>query len=246
MSSFGQYVDGKTIAIVGPAPAPYDQTAEVDAHDIVYRTSWGFSAPLKKAIRHSSHAERGGDWFRDDVFPAGYGTRVDMAFYNAGASDQMARGELDHIIRHLDWTVCKRAGMQPSGLTNVRSSNKPPMKLPGTENQVTAMLWDLTFYRPASVTVFGADFYTGDFEDWYDPSYVPTELWADADHLRESSRALVWHDMADNRRVCKLVDDLGWIAGDARYLKALRMPYEEYNAILEAQMQRVHAVQGSA
>jgi hypothetical protein len=43
MSSFGEYVAGKTIAIVGPAPAPYDQSAEVDAHDIVYRASYGLS-----------------------------------------------------------------------------------------------------------------------------------------------------------------------------------------------------------
>jgi hypothetical protein len=246
MSSFGEYVDGKTIAIVGPAPAPYDQTAEVNAHDIVYRTCWGFLAPVDDAILKSSSAAFGGDWFRDDVFPAGYGTRVDMAFYNVGGSEMMARGELDHVIRHLDWTVCKRQNMQPSGLTNLRSCNRAPMKVPGTENQITAMLWDLTFYRPASVTVFGADFYTGDFEDWYDPSYVPTELWADPDILRESARAVVWHDMADNRRVCQLVDDIGWIAGDARYLNALHMTPEEYDAILEAQMQRVHAVQGSA
>jgi hypothetical protein len=240
MSTFGEYVDGKTIAIVGPAPAPYDQTAEVDAHDIVYRTSWGYSAPLEEAIRKSSSARLGEDWHRDDVFADGYGTRVDMAFYNGGACDQMARGELDHIIRHLDWTVCKRSGMQPSGLTNLRSCNKPPMKLPGTESQVTAMLWDLTFYRPATVTVFGADFYTGDFEDWYDPSYVPTEVMADSSDWERHARSILWHDMAENRRVCQLVDDLGWIVGDARYLKALRMPFAEYNAILEAQLTRAN------
>jgi hypothetical protein len=240
MSSFGEYVDGKTIAIVGPAPAPYDQTAEVDAHDIVYRTSWGFSAPTDEAILKSSSAALGWDWYRDDVFPAGYGTRVDMAFYNNGACQQMARGELDHIIGRLDWTVCKRTGMQPSGLTNLRSCNKAPMKLPGTESQVTAMLWDLTFYRPASVTVFGADFYTGDFEDWYDPSYVPTEVMADSTSWEEHARSILWHDMAENRRVCQLVDDLGWIAGDARYLKALRMPFAQYNAILEAQLTRAN------
>jgi len=240
MSSFGEYVDGKTIALVGPAPALYDQTDEVDAHDLVYRTSWGFSAPNDEAIVKSSSAPVGWDWYRENVFPKGYGTRVDMAFYNGGASDQMARGELDHIIQHLDWTVCKRSGMQPSGLTNLRSCNRPPMKVPGTESQVTSMLWDLTFYSPASVTVFGADFYTGKFEDWYDVSYVAPELMADTANWQEHARSTMWHDMADNRRICQAVYDVGWLVGDDRYLKALHMTYEEYNAILEAQLTRAN------
>jgi len=240
VSSFGEYVAGKTIAIVGPAPAPYDQSAEVDAHDIVYRTSWGFSAPRDEAIRKCSSARLGEDWFCKDVFAPGYGSRVDMAYYNNGACDQMARGELDHIIKHLDWTVCKRPNMQPSGLTNLRSYNQAPMKLPGTENQVTAMLWDLTFYEPSKVTVFGADFYTGNFEEWYDDTYLPTELWADPNFQQEAARATLWHNMSDNRRVCRMVHDLGWIAGDQRYLKALHMTFEEYNAILEAQLTRAN------
>jgi len=127
MSSFGEYVDGKTIAIVGPAPAPYDQTAEVDAHDIVYRPSYGFHTPADEAVRLSSHAEIGTDWYESGVFPAGYGTRVDMAFYNNGATRMGMRGELDQVLVDLDWAMFKSSGMPASGLTNVREVNRPPI-----------------------------------------------------------------------------------------------------------------------
>jgi hypothetical protein len=241
MSRFEEYVDGKTIAIVGPAPAPYDQSAEVDAHDIVYRASYGFSAPLDPAIRLSSCAALGTDWYFSGVFPPGYGTRVDMAFYNNGGSMQATRGELDQVLVDLDWAMWKSGGLTESPLTNVRPVHRPPVKQPGTESQITAMLWDLTHYRPEAVTVFGADFYTGDLETWYDPLYVPTGIMVDPTQIVAHVDSIHWHDQAENRRIVKAVRDVGWLVGDARYLRALDMTFEEHNAILEAQLNRAYA-----
>jgi hypothetical protein len=239
--TFADYVNGKTIAIVGPAPAPYDQSAEVDAHDIVYRSSYGFDVPKDPNVRLSSSAELGTDWYRSGVFTPGYGTRVDMSFYNAGATWQAARGELDQVLTDLDWAIFKIDGINESPVTNVRACNRPPVKVPGTESQITAMLWDLTFYEPAKVTVFGADFYTGKFEDWYAPEYVPTDIILDPREIVAHAESIHWHDQDDNRRVVRMVRDHGWLAGDDRYLRALDMTFEEYNAILEEQLTRAYA-----
>jgi hypothetical protein len=240
MSRFEEYVDGKTIAIVGPAPAPYDQSAEVDAHDIVYRTSYGLSVPADPAVRYSSSTQNGQDWFRRHVIPSGYGTRTDISYYNAGCTDMAARGELDHVLQDLDWAVFKRNDLPRSGLTNVRHAAAPPMKLGGTQLQVTAMLWDLTFYHPAKVTVFGADFYAGDFEDWYDPAYQPPECLDTPQELEQQARGHLWHDLEDNRRVVKLVRDVGWLQGDQRFLNALDMDRSEYHPRLEARLTRAN------
>jgi hypothetical protein len=240
MSSFYEYVAGKTIAIVGPAPAPYDQSAEIEAHDLVYRTSYGLSVPADRAIRRSSSAAVGTDGYRKGAIPAKTGTRTDLSFYNAGTSDMIARGELDDVLVDLDWVICKRSGMQPSGITNLRSCARPPMKVSGTELQITAMLWDLTFYEVASVTVYGADFYIGEFSDWYDPIYQPTEVLEDPDDMEQQARGILWHDMEDNRRVCKIIRDLGWLKGDDRFLTALDMDRSEYHPRLEAQLTQAH------
>jgi len=237
--SFADYVNGKTIAIVGPAPAPYDQTAEIDAHDIVYRTSYGHNCPSDDNVIYSSSTDDGRDWFAPGVFPAGTGTRVDISYYNASSSWAAERGELDQVYVDLDWAIHKRQAPE-SGLTNVRTANPPPMKAAGTQNQVTAILWDLSFYHPELVTVFGADFYTSDIENWYDPVYMPPQVMVDPRMIHTVTRAKLWHDMADNRRIVNLVRDLGWLVGDERFLKALDMTFEEHNAILEAQLTRAH------
>jgi hypothetical protein len=238
MSSFGEYVAGKTIAIVGPAPAPYDQSAEVDAHDIVYRASYGHRLPPLEIVKSSS-APNGRDYYESGFFVAGYGTRVDISYFDSGDSQMAARGELDQVLVDLDWAVYKMPNMPVSGLTNTRSANSPPMAY-GKENQVTGMLWDLTFYEPAKVTVFGADFYTGPVEEWYDPNYYPKESILDPNQHTTVTNAKLWHDQAEQRRVVKMVRELGWLVGDERYLRALDMTFAEYNAILEAQLTRAH------
>jgi hypothetical protein len=240
MTSFGQYVAGKTIAIVGPAPAPHDQSAEIDAHDIVYRCSYGLSVPADPAVRWSSSAAVGTDHFRRGAIPTGSGTRTDMSFYNVGTLAMALRGELDHVLADLDWAIWKVDGMRVNGLTNVRACNRPPMALPGTELQVTAMLWDLTFYEPAAVTVYGADFYCGDFEDWYDPIYQPREVLEHPTDMDQQANAILWHDLDDNRRVVRMVRDVGWLRGDDRFLTALDMDRSEYHPRLEAQLTRAH------
>jgi hypothetical protein len=227
MSSFGEYVDGKTIAIVGPAPAPYDQSAEVDAHDIVYRVHWNCPP---SAVDDPTYPA--------NVLPRGYGKRADMAYYNVGSTRLAIDGHSDHVLQRLEWAITK-SDMPSSGLTNIRTANQPPMR-PGAQNQIPAMLWDLTYYHPASVTVFGADFYSGELETWYDDNYLSTEKVLEPDAMLDHTRGVHWHDQTEQRRVVRMVRDLGWLIGDDRFLKALDMTFEEYNPILESQLTRAH------
>jgi hypothetical protein len=230
MTSFGQYIAGKTIAIVGPAPAPYDQTDEVNAHDVVYRTQY-LATPDQ--VGHPEYPA--------NVLPHGYGSRADIVYLNAGTTEMAADGQLDHQLPHWDWVVCKtdrRFG--PSGLTNVRVANAPPMKAPGTQNQITGMLWDLTYFEPAKVTVFGANFYAAPLEQWYDESYINVYDVTKPNDMLEHTRSIHWHDQADNRRIVQMVRDLGWLVGDDRYLNALEMHFLDYNRLLELDMTRAH------
>jgi len=228
MSSFGQYVDGRTIAIVGPAPAPYDQTAEVDAHDIVYRASYGFLWDGKQ--------ER----YEAGRFHAGYGTRVDMAFYNGGASRQAVDGVLDNVYQDVDWAIHKFAPGYESPLTNTRTANMPRV-IHGKKvhaNQIPIMLWDLTFYSPAKVTVFGADFYLGPVETWYDPGYVKPFI-GDFDADPTESVGPGFHDQELNRQIVRAVrDTVPWLAGDDRFLEALDVPREVHEAAMLQQSLR--------
>jgi hypothetical protein len=228
MSSFGQYVDGKTIAIVGPAPVPYDQSAEIDAHDIVYRTTYGNAR---------------GDRLVPGRFPAGTGTRVDMAFYNAGYTRRAHDGYLDDVYPDLKWAVHKIDSTHQTSLTNIRRANKPTI-INGKvvhATQIPIMLYDLTFFHPEKVTVFGADFYLGPIETWYEQAYQPTD-WTTHDPARpDPTEAMgpAFHDQELNRQIVRAVrDTVPWLAGDDRFLKALDVPREVHEAAMAEQSAR--------
>ncbi len=233
MSSFGEYVDGRTIAIVGPAPVPYDQTAEIDGHDIVYRTTYGLTL---------------GDRLVPGRFPAGTGSRVDMAFYNASATRLAQDGYLDDVYADLDWAVHKISPPYISPITNIRAANKPKA-IHGRRvhpTQVPIMLWDLTFYSPAKVTVFGADFYMGPVETWYDQAYQPSD-WTTHDPARPDPTEAMgpgFHDQELNRQIVRAVrDTVPWLAGDDRFLKALDVPREVHEAAMLQQSLRYKSPQ---
>jgi hypothetical protein len=128
---FAEYVDGRTIAVVGPAPSVGDQSAQVDAYDLVYRTS----PQLGQA--------------------SGYGDRCDLAYINSTGSGHARDGRWDDVFARYDWVVTKRHTVLKT--VRHRKALLPPH---GNANQITGMLWDLAQYDPADVAVFGADFYT--------------------------------------------------------------------------------------
>ena len=229
MSSFGQYVDGKTIAIVGPAPVPYDQSAEIDAHDIVYRTTYG-----------SSSADRP----QPGRFPTGTGTRVDMSFYNAGYSRQAADGYLDDVYPDLKWAVHKIDPTHQTSLTNIRRANKPTM-INGKvvhATQIPIMLYDLTFFHPEKVTVFGADFYLGPVETWYDANYTKSDWFMNPTADRPdptSAMGPAFHNQELNRQIVRSIRDaVNWLAGDQRFLEALDVPRHVHEAAMAEQSAR--------
>jgi hypothetical protein len=235
MSSFGEYVDGRTIAIVGPAPVPYDQSAEIDAHDIVYRTSFG-------------HMGNPSDRPQPHRFPSGTGTRVDMSFYNTGWTRAAQDGYLDDVYPHLKWAIHKIKPPYASPMTNIRAANKPSV-IHGKKvapNQVPIMLWDLTFYQPAKVTVFGCDFYLGPIETWYDANYTPPDWITGSPERPDPTEAMgpAFHDQELNRQIVRAVrDTVPWLAGDDRFLEALDVPREVHEAAMLQQSLRYKSPQ---
>ena len=242
MMNFYQYTAGKTIAVVGPAPVPYDQSAEIDAHDIVYRTSYGFG------WREGMDPSPAGDCWTPGQFPRGTGTRVDMAFYNGMATRQAAHGMLDEVYRDLDWAIHKNPPEYVSPITNVRWVDIWP-HFQGRRvqpNQVTLMLWDLTNYEVADVTVFGADFYMGPTDTWYDPDYMqPGWDLAYDDPTDAFAQGSAFEDQEDQRAVIRTIrEHHGWPNGDARFLKALYTSPEEHYALMESERLRHAKLRG--
>ena len=220
---FAEYVNGRTIAVVGPAPSPYDQSAEVDAHDIVIRCSYGFSADGKNRARDHDYVS--------GVLPSGYGDRADVSYYNSGATRMAREGRLDAVLADIEWALWKdsETPIPKRGLCHELRTRRPLRdgRLINV-NQITGILFHLAHYDPADVTVYGADFYVSSPDAWYDPSYRA------AVHLREVAvhvKAHRQHDQETQRFVIRQVRaKKGWPSGDDRFLTALDMSREEHEA----------------
>jgi hypothetical protein len=155
MDAWGEYVRGRTIAVVGPAPAVGDQSEEVDSHDIVIRV--GYRSDLQEP-------------------PQGYGSKLDAVFYNYLNSRKLGLGLYDEFIFDIPWVLVKKAYKPPENVQNYVVLRSPF----STANQVPILLNDLVKNGAKEIAVFGTDLYLGGPEFTYSPGYngwVAQRIW---------------------------------------------------------------------
>jgi hypothetical protein len=151
---FADAVRGKTVAIIGPAPALTDQAAEVDSHDLVYWVS-----------------------YRNNLqpHPTGYGNRVDAVFYNTAHSRECELGKYDSFIHDVPYVFMKKHKRAS------RNNNYPMLEKPfPSANQIQVVLHQLLALGPAKISVYGADLYMSGPGRSYQPNYdrrLPEAQW---------------------------------------------------------------------
>ena len=201
---FADYVEGKTIAIVGPAPTVGDQTAEIDAHDLVYRP---FNA----------------------LAVTSYTDRSDIVYLNGATGRSVYEPENAALLEKADranWWVYKNSNAQHRLNGNYRVAHRPKIMNP---NAVTGMLFDLAQYRPASISIYGADLYAGGPGKAYDQTYHSAEL-----EEGRKGRGIIMHRPLEQMSIHRAAYERGLIQGDDRYLAAVTMPEDDYRAVIEA------------
>jgi hypothetical protein len=209
----GDMVDGKTVALVGPAPSVGDQQREVDAHDVVVRVG-------------------------ADHWPwRGYGDRIDIAVLDGFHSGRWLQNDLrtpSGVPVHLPKgvPVLLKAGYDvPDRLGFV--CRPWPMWNP---LQMTLTLWHFAALNPASVSVFGADFYVTPGKayqetDWEYENTVGEKGVTFAHYvLGRSGTSHDHHPKQDMAIIRQLIADKGWPVGDERFMRVLAMSDEEYDA----------------
>jgi len=212
---FSDYIAEKTVALVGPAAPWRDQSSEIEAHDVVYRVGFIHNVPAQ------------------------YGQRTDVGFLNGRQGrelydDQQVRTTVYHDV---PWLVFK--GQTSARLQgNYTRMMKPPIRNP---NAATGALYDLLSRHPgpASVTVYGCDLYAagphglGMYHDRY---LDDTADILEGRHLDLSRHAFAFlaHRPWDQMRLHRLLVETGRVVGDDRYLAAVSMTDDEYQAVIDA------------
>lgn len=202
VSSFEEYIAGKSVALVGPAVAPCDQSDEVEAHDVVYRI--GFRHDLGKPVPN-------------------YGERTDVVFYNAENSRKLALGLYDGFIGHIPWVMIKRDPKM------IKGHPYRVLDLPFTKaNQAPIALHDLVKLSPSKITVFGVDLYLGGPATAYDKNYLDRtperDWWGVQIHSPQDNHKFVRQLVRNNREL--IVGDDRFMAAakmtTQQYLQTLR------------------------
>jgi hypothetical protein len=201
--SFAAYVEGKSVAVVGPAVAPYDQREEVEAHDIVARISY----------RHDL----------DDPVP-GYGDRTNVVFYNVEAARKYELGVYDSFIDNIDWVLLKKHKPVTPLIRDISKDNYEMVPVPFPKaNQLPITLNHLVKAKPSKITVFGADLYLGGPGSAYDPKHLDRtaarDWWGIAFHEPIEQHAFMKELYRKNH---------GLIVGDKRFTDALCMSTQRY------------------
>jgi hypothetical protein len=196
------FLAGRSVAVVGPAPMTADQSSDIDGHDIVYR-------PVR--------CPTGGP----------YGTRIDVAYLNGHWGIEIYDDDKNAMREAIDpaiWWVFKGKGHRRDGL--YRRASRPRFAL--NVNAVTSILFDLVQYDVGSITVYGADLYASGPDRSYDPDYssiYPRQVQA---------RAVLAHDPWKQMRIHRAVYNTGRVSGDDRYVAAVTMTDQEYQAVIDS------------
>ena len=155
MSSWRDFVKGKRVAVVGPAPSVGNQSKEVDSHDVVIRV--GYRCDLQAP-------------------QSGYGEKLDAVFYNYWNSRKLGLGLYDSFIYEIPWVVVKKEYLRSKFSGNYHVASSPFPKA----NQVPIIVNDLLENDVHSCTIFGTDLYLGGPDFAYEPGYsghIPERIW---------------------------------------------------------------------
>lgn len=198
MDGFAEYISGKSVALVGPALAPYDQGDEVQAHDVVYRIGYRFD--LGKPVPN-------------------YGDRTDVVFYNAENSRKLALGLYDTFVKEIPWVMVKR---DPK-LGKIKHPYRV-LELPfGKANQAQIALNDLVKLGPSKISVFGIDLYLGGPSTAYDKNYLDRtperDWWGVQMHSPQDNHRFIGNLVREHK---------GVIVGDERFIRAAKLSTPEY------------------
>ncbi|HUE91261.1 hypothetical protein [Pseudomonas sp.] len=208
---FAAYLQGKSIAIVGPVDVGLESGAEIDGFDVVVR------------LNHRTN---------NALCTRRFGTRTDVSYY---LYNDLQDGGVEHCLRamrELRFAVLDQLSMQNYEFSkigqcqsrqalNVGVYGCNPL-LMGYANGIQRMLMDLARFPLGRVKVFNANLY---LSKGYAGNYLQGKS---ADFFR----AFSLHDPLSNFIFTKRMFDLGWLEADPVLREVLQFDADTYAEML--------------
>ncbi|MBE1515782.1 tetratricopeptide repeat protein [Nesterenkonia halotolerans] len=205
-------VQGKRVAVVGPAATEEQLGEPIESYDVVVRTRARGDVSAEEARRS--------------------GTRTDIAYYNgrdlgsmwADAAEAVAAGSLKLAVARPFYAALVEE--QPDWLRFTRSEFG--LYFRGTSLGIQRMVYDLLQFAPAEIALFGADFYAG--ERSYPPGYRTHSGFGPHSPLND---IVMVHDLVFERRLMQAFCATGIVVPQGVAAEVLDLPEAEYLDRLE-------------
>jgi glycosyltransferase involved in cell wall biosynthesis len=140
-----EYLKGKSVAVVGPAPTGSLDGLEIDSFDVVIRMNWRF-----QAFTESNVAE--------------FGSKTDISLYNAHTIRKIIKDNQIKSLSSLDFILTRRSCYAYSANQNSPMSAFRIHEYPGSiyksMNAIPTVLFNLILSEASTITLFTTNFYT--------------------------------------------------------------------------------------
>lgn len=141
---YAEYLNGKTVAVVGPAPSDEDLVEEIDSSDVVIRLNY-------RGVNLLPNTEE-------------FGSRTDVSYYNgenavniSGYSDRDFFKDIAFaVFRSIKHEFQENLVNNQSGRINFTPNQ---MLFCGAANMVQHTLYDLLFFEPNKIKVYKTNFF---------------------------------------------------------------------------------------
>ena len=214
---FYEYISGKSVAIVGPAPTRNNYGDEIDNFDVVVRLS--FESPEKSI---------------PDPVRIGYKTNI--SYYSAHL--RFFKDDASDIVEGLDFVCVSMPKYMPEILTysNVRQVEIPDVCFIGKPNLIQTCVLDLLKLNPSRIKVFCCNLFASEVA--YSNSYPSTNMLNIVSggkvHRGLNSTTFTNHDPINNFLILKILCDNKKIQCDPELESVLEMSFEEYMGVLDS------------
>lgn len=220
-ADWGGLLNGRSVAIAGPAPSGEKAGVRIDDHDLVVRIEYRGAEHLPDATEA--------------------GARTDVSYYNAQGGRALVHRKLDHVLRELRMAVFKRHDhvvIAPPG--HGRGAHTPrDVFIAGTPNMLPIMLFDLLVTGAAPPSIFHANFFHADAP--YHPGYrdgmvdqrgniAPVDEWMSRGRMLEKCREMSRHDPLSQLHFVRNLWRAGLVRPDDACAAVLGMDDDDYLA----------------
>jgi len=217
-NDFHSFIQGKSIAIVGPAKSLNNDAKEIDSYDIVVRCNY-----KEEGIGVDNLIK---------------GVRCDISYYNGTNVKYLMASNLQNFPKNIDWIVFDkeyRHEILKKKFKELGINNKYRFKLlnrankylfNGRPNAIPNIVYDLLLHKPAQIKIFHADFMlTVGRSKGYFAGIMPKDFNRKKKELRSISRN---HDPISQFRFMKNLYNKNLIEGDKRFEEVINLSTKEF------------------